>query len=101
LGSLDGGSVRRKATTYKRQHNTEKRVHTSIPRAGFEPTIPVFERLKTVRALDLMAIIIFKNSAFFGDPLPHGILGHHITWRYFHSHLRSLYDRHVVISHVI
>jgi hypothetical protein len=23
-----------------------------IPRAGFEPTIPLFERVKTVRALD-------------------------------------------------
>jgi len=29
------------------QHNTERRRQTSIPRAGFEPTIPVFERYKT------------------------------------------------------
>jgi len=27
-----------------------------MPRAGFEPTIPGFERLKTVRALDSTAI---------------------------------------------
>jgi hypothetical protein len=37
-------------------HNTEKRGHTSVPRAGFEPVIPVFERPKTVRALDRTAI---------------------------------------------
>jgi len=33
------------------QHNTEKRRHTSMPRAGFEPATPVFERPKIVRAL--------------------------------------------------
>jgi hypothetical protein len=27
-----------------------------MPRTGFEPTIPVFERLKAVRALDIAAI---------------------------------------------
>jgi hypothetical protein len=42
--SLDGGSARREASTYTVQHNTEKRGHTFIPRAGFEPAIPVFER---------------------------------------------------------
>jgi len=41
---LDGGSARRKATTYTGQHNTEKRGHTSMPRAGFEPKIPVLDR---------------------------------------------------------
>jgi hypothetical protein len=50
--SLDGRSARRNTTTYTRQHKTEKRGHTSMPRARFEPTIPVlFERLETVRAL--------------------------------------------------
>jgi len=44
---LDGGSARRKTTTYAGQHNTEKQHrHTSMPRAGFEPTIPVFDRSK-------------------------------------------------------
>jgi len=52
---LDGGSARRKATTYTGQHNTEKRGHTSMPRAGFEPMIPIFERSKTVRASDRAA----------------------------------------------
>jgi hypothetical protein len=50
--SLDGRSARRKATTYTGQHNTEKRGHTSMPGAGFERTIPEFERLKTGRDLD-------------------------------------------------
>jgi len=30
--------------------------HTSMPRAEFEPTIPVFEWLKTVRALGRVGI---------------------------------------------
>jgi hypothetical protein len=38
------------------QHNTEQRGHTSMPRVGFEPAIPLFERPKTVRSLDRMAI---------------------------------------------
>jgi hypothetical protein len=54
---LGGGSARRKASTYTGQHNTEKRGHTAMPRAGFEPTIPVFERLKPVRALDYAVIV--------------------------------------------
>jgi len=41
---LDGGSARRKATTYTGEHNTQKRGHTSMPRAGFEIMIPVFEQ---------------------------------------------------------
>jgi hypothetical protein len=53
---MDGGSVRRKTTTYTGQNNTEKRGHISTPRTVFEPTIQVFERSKTVRALDLAAI---------------------------------------------
>jgi hypothetical protein len=31
---------------------TQKNVDTSMPRAGFELTIPVFKRVKTVHALD-------------------------------------------------
>jgi hypothetical protein len=45
--SLDGGSARRKAATYTGQHKTQyKRGQTSMPRVGFEPTIPVFDRAK-------------------------------------------------------
>jgi hypothetical protein len=34
------------------QHKQNKSTQTSILRVGFEPTIPVFERAKTVHALD-------------------------------------------------
>jgi hypothetical protein len=58
--SLDEGSARRKATTY-----TEKRGHTSMPRARFKP---VFRWLKTGSALDRAAIrtgtIYFINENF-------------------------------------
>jgi hypothetical protein len=33
-----------KASTYTRQHKTETQRQTSMPRAGFEPTIPVTKR---------------------------------------------------------
>jgi hypothetical protein len=36
--------------------NTQKQ--TSMPRVGYEPTIPAFERAKTVHALDLTATVI-------------------------------------------
>jgi len=49
---LDGKSVRRKATTYTGRHDTEKRGHISMPRAGIEPKIPVFKLSKTVRTSD-------------------------------------------------
>jgi hypothetical protein len=45
------------------QHSTEKRGHTSMSRAAFEPVIPVFERSKTVRGLDRAAINFVHNYA--------------------------------------
>jgi hypothetical protein len=33
---------------HTRQHKLNERTQTSMPRLGFEPTIPVFERAKTV-----------------------------------------------------
>jgi hypothetical protein len=38
-------------------HRTAQ-TQTSMPRVGFEPTIPVFERAKTVHALDRAVIVI-------------------------------------------
>jgi hypothetical protein len=38
------------------QYNTEKRRHTSMPRAGFEPVIWTFEQSKTVLASDCSVI---------------------------------------------
>jgi hypothetical protein len=34
-----------------------------MPRVGFEPTIPVFERTKTVHALDGAVTLIGSNSS--------------------------------------
>jgi hypothetical protein len=35
-----------------------KRMQTSMPRVGFEPTIPAFERAKKVHTLDRAATVI-------------------------------------------
>jgi hypothetical protein len=40
------------------QHKHRTNAHTSMPQVGFEPTIPVFERAKTVHALDRAATVI-------------------------------------------
>jgi hypothetical protein len=39
-----------------------KRAHTSMPKMGFEPTIPVFELQKTVHALDGAAAVIGNRT---------------------------------------
>jgi hypothetical protein len=49
--------VSRPLPTYKTTQ-TEKPTQTSMPRVGFELTIPVFERAKTVHALDRAATVI-------------------------------------------
>jgi len=54
---LDGGSSHRKASTYTGHQSTEEHGHTSMPRAGFEPTIPGFERSNNMRALDSAASV--------------------------------------------
>jgi hypothetical protein len=56
--SLDEWSARRKAATYTGQHKQNKRRQTSVPRVGFEPTIPVFHRTMTFHALDSAATVI-------------------------------------------
>jgi hypothetical protein len=37
---------------------------TSMPRVCFEPTIPVFERAKTVHALDREATVIVEKPTY-------------------------------------
>jgi hypothetical protein len=44
------------------QHKHRTNAHTSMPRVGFEPTIPVFERAKTVHALDRA-----YNAVWYGE----------------------------------
>jgi hypothetical protein len=40
------------------RHLYRKRRHIFAPRVGFEPMVPVFERVKTLRALDRTATMI-------------------------------------------
>jgi hypothetical protein len=42
---------------YTGQNKQNKRTQTSMPRVGFEPMTPVFERAKTVYALDRAATV--------------------------------------------
>jgi hypothetical protein len=56
MNLLDRRSARRKASTYTQDNATQKNVDTSMPLVGFEPTIPVFVRPKTVRASERSAI---------------------------------------------
>jgi hypothetical protein len=56
---LDGGSASHKTAPYtQNKRNTKKNAQTSMPRIGFEPPNPVFERAKTVHALDRVATVI-------------------------------------------
>jgi hypothetical protein len=50
------GSARRKAATYTQTQNKHRQ--TSMSRVGFETTIPVFERTKTVHASGRAASVI-------------------------------------------
>jgi hypothetical protein len=56
---LDGGSARRMAATYTQTQN--KCTQTSMPRVGFEPTTPVFERARAVHALYCDATVADKT----------------------------------------
>jgi hypothetical protein len=57
-----GGQPCHKATTYTGQHKQKKRGQTSMPRVGYESTIPVVERAIAFHALDraATAIVIIK-----------------------------------------
>jgi hypothetical protein len=58
--SLDGGSARRKAATCT-QDSTQtqnKHIQISTPCVRFQPTIPAFQRAKTVHALHSAATVI-------------------------------------------
>jgi hypothetical protein len=56
---LDGGSARHKTATYTQNKHTQ----TSMLLVGFEPTTQIFERAKTVHALDRAASVIgFRNA---------------------------------------
>jgi hypothetical protein len=50
--------VTRHLLTHRTTQKENKRTQTSMPQVEFEPTIPVFERAKTVHALDRAATVI-------------------------------------------
>jgi hypothetical protein len=50
--------VARPLPKHRATQTQNKRTQTSMPRAGFEPTIPAFERAKTVHSLDREATVI-------------------------------------------
>jgi hypothetical protein len=54
--------VARPLPTHGTAQTQNKRTQTSMPQVGFEPTIPMFERAKTVHALDRAVTVIgYKN----------------------------------------
>jgi hypothetical protein len=50
--------VARPLTTHRSTQTQNKRTQTSMSLVKFEPTIPVFERAKTIHALDRAATVI-------------------------------------------
>jgi hypothetical protein len=60
-----------------------------MTRVGFETTIPVFERAKTVHALDRAAIVIDKDLLYPIDILYHIVILIHTTLSYSLGFLRS------------
>jgi hypothetical protein len=54
----------RQLPTHGTTQAQNKRTQTSMPRVGFEPTIPVFERAKTVHALDRVATVIGFDAMY-------------------------------------
>jgi hypothetical protein len=56
--------VVRPLPTHRTTQTQNKRTQTSMPRVGFEPTAPVFERAKTVHALDRAATVISTRSCY-------------------------------------
>jgi hypothetical protein len=56
--------VARPLATHRTALMQNKRTQTSMPDVGFKPTIPVFERAKTVHALDRAGTAIGLNSIY-------------------------------------
>jgi hypothetical protein len=56
--------VARQLPAHRTAQTQNKRTHTSTPQVAFEPTILVFERAKTVHALDGAAIVIGQEYIY-------------------------------------
>jgi hypothetical protein len=53
--------IRKSLPTHRTTQTQNKRTKTSMSGVGFEPTIPVFERAKTVHALHRAATVIGQS----------------------------------------
>jgi hypothetical protein len=62
--------VARQLPTHRTTQTPIKRTQTPMPRVGFEPTIPVFERAKMVHALDQCFSTAGPRSRKGWEPLP-------------------------------
>jgi hypothetical protein len=58
--------IARPLPTHRTTQTNNKRTQTSMPCEEMEPTIPAFERVKEVHALDRVATVI-------GENLPHTV----------------------------
>jgi hypothetical protein len=56
--------VARPLPTHRTTQTQNKRTQTSMPRVVFEPTIPAFERAKTIHALDRAATVIGSRMIY-------------------------------------
>jgi hypothetical protein len=56
--------VARPLPTHTTKQTQNKRIQTSMPAVGFEPTIPMFELVKTVYTLDRVATVIGHLSNY-------------------------------------
>jgi hypothetical protein len=57
-------SVARELPTHRTTQTHNKRTQTSMPPVGFEPTVSVLERAKTLHALDRAATVIGKLTNY-------------------------------------
>jgi hypothetical protein len=55
--------VSRPLPMHRTTQTQNKRTETSMPPVGFEPTIPVFERVKTDHASDCVATVIGSETS--------------------------------------
>jgi hypothetical protein len=87
--SLDGGSACRKAATYTHNYTNRINAQTSMPRVGFKPTTPVFERAKTVHASDRAATVngawaVYVKAFYTWHENPQGrVIRSHLFWKEF------------------
>jgi hypothetical protein len=75
--SLEGDkSVARPEPAHRTAQTQNKRKEASMPQVGFEPTIPLFERAKTVHALDRTTTVIGVEFFSLDKLVQSGVFSH-------------------------